>query len=127
MIPENFNQYQIDELRKTIEEIKKYDKSFKTQDIGIIHYLDENLDDKKLYPLEEIQNFIDEKYGDANKYIREKESNTNEQVIVDTRNPKINNNRAEFLESLHSDDNEIIHSKKIENNEEKNRENELAE
>ena len=127
MVPENFNQYQIDELRKTIDEINKYDKFFKTQDIGIIHYLDKKLEDKKLYPLEEIEKFINETNGDANKFIKEVEINPNEQVIVDTRNQNVNNNRAEFLDSLNSKPNKTFKSGKIEKNEENNKGNELAE
>ena len=127
MVPENFNQYQIDELRKTISEIKKYDKNFKTLDIGIMHYLDYKLNDKNPYPVEKIQKFLDETNGDANKYIKELEFNPNEQVIVDTRNEKIGYNRAEFLDGLHSDSIKTVYSNKIENNEENNMENELAE
>ena len=127
MVPENFNQYQIDELRKTIDEINKYDKFFKTQDIGIIHYLDKKLEDKKLYPLEEIEKFINETNGDANKFIKEVEINPNEQVIVDTRNQNVNNNRTEFLDSLHNMPNKTFKSGKIEKNEENNKGNELAE
>ena len=127
MVPENFNQYQIDELRKTIDEINKYDKFFKTQDIGIIHYLDKKLEDKKLYPLEEIEKFINETNGDANKFIKEVEINPNEKVIVDTRNQNVNNNRTEFLDSLHNMPNKTFKSGKIEKNEENNKGNELAE
>ena len=127
MVPENFNQYQIDELRKTIEEIKKYDKYFKTQDIGIIHYLDYELNDKICYELEEIQKFLDKINGDANKFIKEVEINPNEKVIVDTRNQNVNNNRTEFLDSLHNMPNKTFKSGKIEKNEENNKENELAE
>ena len=127
MVPENFNQYQIDELRKTIEHIKKYDKYFKTQDIGIIHYLDYELNDKICYELEEIQMFLDKINGDANKFIKEVEINPNEKVIVDTRNQNVNNNRTEFLDSLHNMPNKTFKSGKIEKNEENNKENELAE
>lgn len=127
MVPENFNQYQIDELRKTIEHIKKYDKYFKTQDIGIIHYLDEGLDAKVLYLLKEIQIFLDETNGDANKYIKELEFNPNEHVIVDTRNRNISNNREEFLENLHSESNKTVKVEQLKNKEEKDEENELAE
>ena len=127
MVPEYFNQYQIDELRKTIEEIKKYEKYFKTQDIGIIHYSDYELNDKICYEFEEIQKFLDKINGDANKFIKEVEINPNEQVIVDTRNQNVNNNRAEFLDSLHSKPNKTVKLEQTENKEEKNKENELAE
>jgi len=127
MVPENFNQYQIDELRKTIEDIKKHDKNIKTQDIGIIHYLDKEIEHKKFYSLEEIEKFINETNGDANKFIKEVEINPNEKVIVDTRNQNVNNNRTEFLDSLHNMPNKTFKSGKIEKNEENNKENEFAE
>ena len=55
------------------------------------------------------------------------EINPNEQVIVDTRNQNVNNNRAEFLDSLHSKPNKTVKLEQTENKEEKNKENELAE
>lgn len=106
MVPKNFNQYQIDELRKTIKEISKYDNNFKTQDIGIMHYLDYELNDKICYENEEIQKFLDETNGDANKYIKEVEINPNEEVIVETnkyKKPNANNNRNKFLEDIHTE------------------------
>ena len=106
MVPENFNQY---------------------QNIGIIHYLDYELNDKICYELEEIQKFLDKINGDANKFIKEVEINPNEKVIVDTRNQNVNNNRTEFLDSLHNMPNKTFKSGKIEKNEENNKENELAE
>ena len=103
MVPENFNQYQIDELRKAIKEIMKYDNNFKTQDIGIIHYLDAELNERKCYYIDEIQKFLDETTGDANKFIKEVEINPNEEVIVETnRYENTNNNRNKFLENIHT-------------------------
>lgn len=86
-VPETFNQYQIDELRKSIEEIKKYKGYFKSQNFYLKHYIkyadNENDILKKEYEDDEIYLFLDKDKGEANNYIRRIIPNPKEKIIAD--------------------------------------------
>ena len=99
-VPHYFNRYQIEEIKKTIEVRNKYKKRFKDDFIAIIHYLDEELGDRKVYVNQDIYNFINEI---SHKYIREVEADSDERILVDTyrSTPSIaSKRRIEFLSFL---------------------------
>lgn len=83
-VPKNFNMYQFEELKRSIDTIKKYDKKFLSPDIVLAHYLNdinENDNNYEAYDKRKIDRFLKE---DALKYIREVPINPDEQILVDT-------------------------------------------
>ena len=86
-VPETINQYQIDELRKSIEEIKKFKGYFNSQNFSLIHYIKyaDNDSDilKKEYEDDEIYLFLNKDKGEANNYIRRILPNPKEKIIAD--------------------------------------------
>ena len=82
-VPETFNQYQINELRKSIEEIKEFNGYFKTQNFFLRHYNNENSTLKKDYEDDEIYDFLDKDKGVANNYIRRIIPNSKEIIIAE--------------------------------------------
>lgn len=86
-VPETFNQYQIDELRKSIEEIKKYKGYFKSQNFYLKHYIkyadNENDILKKEYEDDEIYLFLDKDKGESYNYIRRILPNSKEKIMAD--------------------------------------------
>ena len=86
-VPEVFNQYQIDELGKSIEEINKFKKHFKSRNFFLRHYIkyddnDSNIQ-KKEYEDDEIYLFLDKDKGEANDYIRKVSPNPKEIILAD--------------------------------------------
>ncbi len=79
-IPPYFNRYQYEEMKKIINIRNQFNNRFRDDFIGIIHYLDEELKDYKIYPNEEVDMFINEI---AQGYIKEVESTQNERLLLD--------------------------------------------
>lgn len=95
-VPETFNQYQIDELRKSIEEVKKFKKNFNSQIFTLRHYIKYSDNDsdiqKKDYEEDEIYLFLDKDKGEANNYIRNIIPNPKEKIIADVLKNSLRNN-----------------------------------
>jgi len=95
-VPETFNQYQIDELRKSIEEVKKFKKNFNSQIFTLRHYIKYSDNDsdiqKKDYEDDKIYNFLDKDKGEANNYIRNIIPNPKEKIIADVLKNSLRNN-----------------------------------
>ena len=95
-VPEVFNQYQIDELRKSIEEVKKFKNNFNSQNFTLRHYIKysdtENETQKKDYEDDEMYLFLDRDKGEANNYIRKIIPNPKEKIIADVLKNSLRNN-----------------------------------
>ena len=86
-VPKKYNQYQIDELRNTLEEINNYIKYFKEIDVFLSHYIDDN--NPKIYSDEKdskhkLSDFLDKNNGEANNYVDDITPNPCEKIIVKT-------------------------------------------
>lgn len=81
-IPHFFNEYQYDELKKTIDIRKKYQKLFGDDTIGVLHYLDnDTLEHPNYFDREEALQYI---FEELQNYVREIPVNPNEQILVET-------------------------------------------
>ena len=98
-VPQYINEFQLDELRKTINTVKKYDKIFKNNNIRIIHFLNDKMNEQKSYIQDDITRFLNKSCGEILKYVKEVQIDPDEEIIVNTcKNPE--NNRANFLSSI---------------------------
>lgn len=99
-LPPYFNKYQIEEVKKAIDTRNKYNKRFKDDFIAIIHYLDFELKNRKVYVNQDICSFINEI---SQEYIREVKINPDERIIVDTCRSAVSKGkeqRSRFLKDL---------------------------
>lgn len=118
-VPEVFNQYQIDELIKSIEEVKKFKKNFNSQNFTLRHYIKysdtENETQKKDYEDDEMYLFLDKDKGEANNYIRKIIPNPQEKIIADVLKNSLRNNLKSPIQQgdlLASTENNTISSSK---------------
>lgn len=101
-VPETINQYQIDELRKSIEEIKKFKGYFNSQNFSLRHYIKYSDNDsdiqKKDYEEDEIYLFLDKDTGKANNYIRKIIPNPKEKILADFLKNNLRNDLKNYIQ-----------------------------
>ena len=83
-IPEFFNKYQFEELKKSILTIKKYDERYIKQAYAIIHYIDFEIDDRNCYVDDKIYDFLGDykNPGIAQKYIKDVPILSEENILI---------------------------------------------